>query len=303
MHQPSTIVVASYNRPRQLRECLDCLAKLDHPSYRIIVVDDGSDEPLAPLAEGYGGLVEVIRQENKGPAAARNRGVEAAPTDFVAFTDDDCRPEPDWLRQLEQAHRAAPEALVGGRVANGLPDNLFSEASQGIIDFLYRWYAERDARLRFFTTNNMAFSRRVFLELGKLDPRFVFASEDRDLGLRWKASGRPLVFCGDAVVRHHHALTLASFWRQHASYGRGARRLHVKLGGDPRLKLEPMSFYAMLLGEPFRRGKPGGPASRAARSALIALSQVAMVQGYAAERREERTRAAPVAGAARDGYP
>ncbi|MGP1357568.1 glycosyltransferase family 2 protein, partial [Roseicyclus sp.] len=95
MHQPSTIVVASYNRPRQLRECLDCLAKLDHPSYRVIVVDDGSDVPFAPLAAEYGGLVEVIRQENKGPAAARNRGVEAASTDFVAFTDDDCRPEPD----------------------------------------------------------------------------------------------------------------------------------------------------------------------------------------------------------------
>jgi GT2 family glycosyltransferase len=292
MPEPCTIVIASYNRLAHLRDCLACLSRLDYPSFRVIVVDDGSPVPLAPLAEAFGDFVEVIRQDNKGPAAARNLGVEASSTDFVAFTDDDCRPEPDWLTHLERAYRAAPDALIGGRVVNGLPDNPFSAASQAITDFLYRWYAERDDRMRFFTTNNMAFSRRSFLKLGMLDPHFDFASEDRDLGLRWRAAGRPLVFCGEAVVKHHHALSLASFWRQHASYGRGARKLHLKLGGDPRLSLEPLAFYAGLLGEPFRSGSPGGLAARSARSLLIALSQAAMTYGYASERLRDRRRPA-----------
>lgn len=284
MSEPSTIIVASYNRPRQLRECLSSLCRLEHPNFRIVVVDDGSDIPLSAVTGDFGNRVTVIRQKNEGPAAARNLGVEAALGDFVAFTDDDCRPEPDWLSRLEAAHRRWPQALVGGRVVNGIPQNPFSGASQGVVDFLYRWYDETDQRMRFFTANNLGFSRRVFLSVGKLDPHFGFASEDRDLGLRWQASGLPLIYCPEAVVSHFHELSLASFWGQHASYGRGARQLHVKLGGDLRLSLEPLSFYIGLLREPFRSERDTPFATRAAQSALIALSQVAMTFGYAAER-------------------
>jgi hypothetical protein len=103
-----------------------------------------------------------------------------------------------------------------------------------------------------------------------------------------------LVFCEDAVVHHYHALSLASFWRQHASYGRGARKLHSKLGGDPRLSVEPLAFYAGLLGEPFRASGDDGVGARLARSMLVGLSQAAMVQGYAVERLDERRRRASV---------
>jgi len=284
LSKPSTIIVASYNRPRQLRECLTSLCRLDHPDFRIIVVDDGSDTPLNTVVSDFGDRVTVMRQQNKGPAAARNLGVEAATGDFVAFTDDDCRPDVHWLSRLEAAHRRCPEALVGGGVVNGYPRNKFSGASQRVMDFLYRWYDETDQRMRFFTTNNIGFSRRVFLNMGKLDPFFRFASEDRDLGLRWQASGLPLVYCPEARVRHFHHLSLASFFAQHASYGRGARRLHLKLGDDPRLNLEPFWFYTGLLLEPFRSEHDAPILSRAAQSALIALSQVAMTCGYTAER-------------------
>lgn len=291
MPEPCTVVVASYNRPRHLRECLERLVALDYPCCRIIVVDDGSDQPLAGVAAPFGSRVEVIRQSNRGPAAARNRGVEAAETDFIAFTDDDCRPMPDWLTRLERAHRADPEALIGGRVVNELDENPCSAASQSIIDFLYRWYAVEDDRLRFFATNNVGFSRRVFREVGMLDPSFVFASEDRDLALRWRASGRRLVYAEDAVVGHRHALTLGAFWRQHSSYGRGARRLRTKLGGAA-LGREPLRFHVGLLAHPIVRRDGARLLSAAAQAALVFLSQIAMTHGYVMEQRADKRRTA-----------
>ncbi len=275
---PATVIVASYGRPGKIRGCLETLLALDYPDLRIIVVDDGSPVPIAPIAEPLGPRIRVLRQQNAGPAAARNAGVAAAQTDLIAFTDDDCAPAPDWMRRLGAAHAASPDALIGGRMTNALTDNVYSAASQGLCDYLYAYYQAGRGRAPFFTTNNMAFSRAAFLAVGGLDPKFRFASEDRDFGMRWRSSGRPLVYAPDAVVAHAHDLTLSSFWRQHMSYGAGARRLHLTMDdrGDPRPKVEPFGFYSGILLHPFR--------SRArrpiAQSVLMGLSQVAMVAGY-----------------------
>lgn len=69
----------------------------------------------------------------------------------------------------------------------------------------------------------MAFGRRAFLELGGFDESFSLpAAEDRDFCSRWRAGGRPMTYAPDAVIRHFHRLTPASFLRQHFHYGRGA---------------------------------------------------------------------------------
>ncbi|MFM7142900.1 MAG: glycosyltransferase family A protein, partial [Alphaproteobacteria bacterium] len=67
-------------------------------------------QPLDRLAERLDGRLHVrlLRQERSGPAAARNRGVREAHGEFVAFTDDDCRPDPQWLATLVDAARARP---------------------------------------------------------------------------------------------------------------------------------------------------------------------------------------------------
>ncbi len=135
----------------------------------------------------------------------------------------------------------------------------------------------------------MGFSRQAFRALGGLDPHFVFASEDRDLGLRWRASGRRLIYAQDAIVGHRHDLGLAGFWHQHASYGRGARRLRVKLGAeDARLRLEPWAFYLGLLTCPIARPDRVSLGSALKQTVLVFLSQIAMTQGYLAQRQAER---------------
>ncbi len=280
----AAIVVPSFARPRQLETCLAHLARLEGGPWRVIVVDDGSPEPLGPVCAAAGPGVTSLRQENAGPGAARNAGVAAAgDARWILFTDDDCRPRPDWALRLVAAQGGAAGRLAGGRIVNALDGNAYSRASQTLANYLTDRYAERDGGMAFFTTNNMCCLRADFLAAGGFDPAFRQASEDRDLSLRWKDRGGSLVHAPDAVVDHAHALDLRGFWRQHASYGRGARRLHRRMdgSGDRRAKFESLSFYAGL----FSRRRP-------VEAALLGLSQVATAAGYAQARLAERGRGA-----------
>lgn len=293
----STIVVPSHGRPDALRACLAALAVQDDPSREVVVVDDGSPTPLAPVCAEFAG-VRCVRQANAGPAAARNRGAREARGTFLAFTDDDCRPRPGWLSALRRAWDEDARRMVGGRVVNGLPRNPYASASQGLCDYIYDYYGAASGEAQFFTTNNLGVAREAFERVGGFDEAFpLAAAEDRDLGMRWREGGGTLVFAPDAVVEHHHALTLRRFFRQHANYGRGARHLHRALDrrGAAPPKVEPARFYAGLLLWPVRRWGLRGLGG----VALMGLSQVAMVRGYAQARAEERRRAE--AGEAPDG--
>ena len=282
----SSIVVPSFGRPESLRACLAALIAQDDPDREIIVVDDGSPEPLAPICADHEG-VRCIRQDNAGPASARNRGARAARGAFLAFTDDDCLPRRDWLSSLRRAWADDDRRIVGGLVRNGLPANPFATASQALCDYLYDYYGAAGGAAPFFTTNNLGLARDGFQRLGGFDEGFpLAAAEDRDLGLRWRDAGGELIFAPHAVVEHRHALTLRRFLRQHANYGRGARHLHRALDarGARQPRVEPMRFYAGLVLWPIReRGLCG-----LGGSVLMALSQAAMVRGYASARADER---------------
>lgn len=103
--------------------------------------------------------------------------------------------------------------------------------------------------------------------------------EDRDLCHRWVSSGRPLLYCPDAVVYHYHHLTLRGFCRQHFNYGRGGFRYRYLVGGGRwrQLKFEKLRFYLGLLLSGFGRL----PFSLAVRvTPLLALSQVVNAAGF-----------------------
>ena len=275
----NAIIIPSYNRPEQLALCLEAVVVQDAPDFEVVVVDDGSPAPLASVCAPFGNRVRYVRKENGGPAAARNLGVRSTAAAFLAFTDDDCRPRRNWLSSLMAAHGGDDRRLVGGLVVNGLPDDPFASASQALCGYLYDYFGASKGNMPFFTSNNIAMNRKGFEKIGGFDEGFGrAAAEDRDFGLRWRAAGGALVYSGGAIVDHYHALTLAKYWRQHFHYGAGARRLHylmAKRASDlPRL--EPVSFYTGLVTWPM---KTGGLRNLHL-SLLMALSQIAMINGY-----------------------
>lgn len=84
-----SVVMPAYNASRFIQKSIHSVLNQDYPNIEVIVVDDGSEDGTAEVAEQSGNRVRVIRQKNAGPAAARNRGIEEAGGQFIAFLDAD----------------------------------------------------------------------------------------------------------------------------------------------------------------------------------------------------------------------
>lgn len=277
-----SIIVPTYQRHAQLAACLAALAALDYPhEFEVVVVDDGSRPRVDAVCEPFRAslALKLVAQENAGPAAARNLGATIARGALLVFTDDDCCPAPDYLRSLAARFRESPAALVGGRTINALAENPYSATSQLIIETVYEFYnASPSGDATFFASNNFALPADAFRDAGGFDERFR-CSEDRDFCERWRMRGGALVYEPEAVVRHAHALSPVSLWRQHFGYGRGAFIFHEKRGARTGTQFKPdPAFYMKLL-----RAALAQPRA-ALMTLLLAWAQAANAAGYARQR-------------------
>lgn len=227
----ATVVVPTYGRPRHAAACLRALAtQTFREPWEVVVVDDGSPEPpdLGNVLQADGSRLRVVRQANAGPAAARNRGAAEADGEFIAFTDDDCRPHSLWLETLVAKARQRPGALVGGTTINGLPGELFASTSQMIVDFVYEHFNADRENAYFLASNNILCPSARFRELGGFDRTFSRAgAEDRDFCDRWRMMGWPIVWWPEARVEHRHSQSLCTFVDLCYRYGRGAYRYRM----------------------------------------------------------------------------
>lgn len=226
-----SIIIPTCNRPRLLARCLDSLSRLDYPYNRFetIIVDDGSrtsnENVLTPFRNKMS--LKFIRQENSGPASARNTGASRATGEFLAFTDDDCMPARNWLSELEHGLLSAPDCMVGGRVVNGLQANIYAQASHLILDIVYAHYNAEGTDPHFFASNNMAVPASAFRSAGGFDASYPHAGgEDREFCDRWLVLGYGMTYVSKAIVNHYHDLTLPTYWKQHVAYGKGAFRFN-----------------------------------------------------------------------------
>ncbi len=286
--QMCSVIVPTYNRPEQLGVCLRALARQTYPRHltEVIVVDDGSDEPPETVIASMQDALDVtlLSQENAGPASARNSGAGKARGDLLAFTDDDCLPERDWLDKLVDTAERNEGCLIGGRTVNRLEDNPYASAHQLFMGFLYTYYNTNPTRSIFFTSNNMACPTDVFRELQGFDNAYPLAGgEDRAFCDHWLKQGHRMVYTPDAVVSHAHVLTGRTFWRHHFNYGRGAYRFRRQVARQDRktLSFEATSFYLKLILAPYsRKDCPAGLRCRSFLVFLMFISQIANASGF-----------------------
>lgn len=275
-----SVVIPTYRRPERLAGCLRSLEALDYPRdrFEVIVVDDGGGLSLPSLQAPLD--VVLLTQPHAGPATARNTGAATARGAYLAFTDDDCRPDPAWLQAMAARVAEAPDHAIGGRTINGLPDNPFSTASQLLVDFLYAWHFDH-GQTRFFASNNLVAPTELFLARGAFDAEFrLAAGEDREFCHRWGRSGGRFTYAPEALVRHEHHLNAWSFWRQHFTYGRGAFHFSRRLAERGDQVPTPLSFYVKLVASPLRSSRR----HRLFLASLLVLAQAATVAGYGRER-------------------
>jgi glycosyltransferase involved in cell wall biosynthesis len=255
-----SIVIPTYRRPGHLIGLLSSLTHLhyDPEQFEVIVVDDGGDYPLdGAIVEFEDKLViTLLRQENSGSAAARNAGSKLARGKYLAFIDDDCQADPNWLRAMKGSLEKNPRCACGGRVTNALPENPYSAASQLLIDYLYEHYNPLIHFTGFFPAANLIVPREIFLDMGGFDPTMRFG-EDRDFCYRWSKLGYLFALVPKAVVYHSHELDLRSLLSLHLSYGGGTYQFwkrHNK-GVLKIAKLNPPSWHLNLILSGIRKGR------------------------------------------------
>lgn len=199
-----SVLVPTRNRCKTIVQLLDALeAQSGAPTFEVIVIDDGSTDDtwtvLTAYQTSHPWLRPVRSAAHVGPAAARNLGIATARGRLVAFTDDDCLPDPDWIEALVAAHEAGADVVQGwtspGVVAYGEVSAFAHQVK--VTEFDYR-----------FETCNLSYHRDVLEALGGFDPAFGRSrggapfGEDADLGWRALEAGYTCVFAEAAIVVH-----------------------------------------------------------------------------------------------------
>ncbi len=210
---PASIIIPTFNGAARIGHCLDALeSQIAGTGIEILVVDDGSKDDTAAVAERYPSA-RVIRQKNAGPAAARNRGAQEARGRILLFTDDDCVPMPDWLDAMLGAFRD-PEVVGAKGIYCTRQRSIAARFVQIEYEDKYRLMAGQPS-IDFVDTYSAGFVRERFLEMGGYDQSFpVACAEDIELSYRMSARGWKMVFVPGAIVYHTHPATFSSYLRK-----------------------------------------------------------------------------------------
>jgi glycosyltransferase involved in cell wall biosynthesis len=223
-----SVVVPARNAERTIGACLTSLrrARYDPDRREIIVVDNGSTDRTAQIVRSH--PVRCVHEPRRGPSAARNRGIQEAGGEIVAFTDADCVVSAGWVQALARPFESPAVSAVAGEIVAYPP---VTPAERYVAMRKGRWQqAALSSSRPFAVTSNVAFRKEVFERVGVFDPALAKA-QDKDFGWRFfAADGLRLVYSAEAVVLHRHRPTAWGLFSQHLGWGYGAALLHRKHG-------------------------------------------------------------------------
>jgi glycosyltransferase involved in cell wall biosynthesis len=255
-----SIIVPVYNGGRTIDALLTSLLALDYPADRheILIVDNKSTDDTRERVQRY--PVTLLEEtEIQGSDAARNRGVEAAKGEILAFTDADCVVESTWLKRLLADHenprwggfsgstRAYPSSnliarycahakvldLSGQQESFFQPDGMGERLCSRIPVLDWRSHISLPADLINPYTANVAYRQIVFEKIGYFDHKMLNGG---DFDLAWRLQTQTvwqIAVVPDAIVYHQHRANLAGLTAMYRSYGNSYAILALKYSSDP----------------------------------------------------------------------
>ncbi|MGF1481148.1 MAG: glycosyltransferase [Cyanophyceae cyanobacterium] len=225
-----SVIVPIYNGEADVPGLIECLRSQIYPAERVeylLVDNNSSDRTAALLAEAQSSDFEMrpLSEKIQSSYAARNRGIRSASSSILAFTDADCRPQPDWLDKLVPPFANPSVGIVVGEVV-ALPGATLLEKYAECAHLLSQKFLVEHPFCPYGQTANLAVRRQAFEEVGLFRPHLTTGG---DADMCWRILRQTqwqLEFAPDAIVRHRHRSSLRSFKSQWQRYGRSNVYLH-----------------------------------------------------------------------------
>ena len=271
-----SVIVPIYNGEADIEPLLACLAAQTYPSDRVeyLLVDNNSQDKTASLlkaaiarlnrdlpsssiadrAESSGNPPDSFRYlleaDVQSSYAARNRGIRAAKSSILVFTDADCRPEPQWLMEIVQPFTDPEVGIVAGEIVSAACET-FLERYSDYVEVLSQKHTLQHSHSPYGQTANLAVRRDAFEQVGLFRPHLTTGG-DADMCWRILQGGHwQLRLVEEARVAHRHRATWKDLRSQWKRYGRSNRYLHqlhgVALMQRPYWKEMAMTLLRWLL--------------------------------------------------------
>lgn len=210
-----SVVISTYNRIDTIRDTIRSLLVQEYPAFEVIVVNgpstDGTDRYLA----GLGKLIKTIAIEDRNLSVSRNRGIDLAAGDVVAFIDDDAVADPHWLKDLAQVYQTEPDVGgVGGLVYDNsgtkLQYNYSACFRRGQTDFdieppFDRYLNPGADPFLYLQGTNCSFRRDALLAIGGFNEAIEYFHDETEVCMRVIDHGLRLVALRSAAVIHRYA--------------------------------------------------------------------------------------------------
>lgn len=210
-----TVIIATRNRASSLIETLEDLAKQETGgtfAYEVIVADNGSSDDTKKVVEAsqklFSMMLRYVYEAQAGKAYALNAAIAQVKSPFIAFTDDDCRMEKNWLALIVKTFKeqktdgvgGPSKPLILGKRPDWLSDRLVKQL--GYIDYGLETFTVRDPVKHVFIGTNHAYRRELFERLGGFDVNRIGNSEDVEFFQRVAKAGGKLVYVPEISVLH-----------------------------------------------------------------------------------------------------
>lgn len=212
-----SVIVCTWNGSATLAACLKSLRDLRYGSYEVLLIDDGSTENIAAIAQQFP-EVRYVRQEHAGLSVARNLGASLATGEILAYTDDDCLVDEDWLCYLAAAFDSPQWVAAGGPNIPPKPRNR-TEAIVAAAPGAPAHVLLSDIEAEHLPGCNLAIRKEALASIGGFRAQYAAAGDDVDVCWRLQEAGGKLRFVPGAMVWHHRRYSLKGYFRQQAGYG------------------------------------------------------------------------------------